>query len=129
MEPGEHGTAGEDNSRNIGAGSCHQHTGHNFVAGADADQTVEPVCLRHQFDGIGNIFAGWKGIPHPFVAHGNTIAYTDNAEFKGHSPGSGDAFTDFFSKLSQVNVSRNDGIEGICNANEWQFHLIVRDPQ
>ena len=129
LESGEHRASGEENSRDIGAGSCHQHTGHNLIAGANADETVEPVCLCHQFDRIGNILPRGQGIPHPLMAHCNAVTDTDDAEFEWHSTGSSDTFTDFLRKLSQVNVSRYDGIECVCYTDERQLHLMVGNSQ
>jgi len=73
------------------------------------------VCLCHQLDGICDILAGRQRIPHALVTHGNAVTDADDAEFKGHATGSSDALADFFGQLPEVNVSRYDGIEGVCN--------------
>jgi hypothetical protein len=63
------------------------------------------------------------------VTHGNPITDTNNTEFERHAPGGCYPFPDFLGQLPQVDMAGNYGIECICNADEREIHLTIRNPE
>ncbi len=60
---GSDGAAVEHEAGDVEAGEGHDGGGHVLVAAGDADEAVEGVAARDEFDGVGDDFAGDRARP------------------------------------------------------------------
>jgi hypothetical protein len=103
----------------------HQHSGHDFVAVGDQDQSVKGVPFRHGFNGVRHQFPAGKRIFHPFMAHCDTVADRDGREFHGSTSRHGNAFFGRFRDAVQVHMPRYDLVLRIDDADDRPIYFFT----
>ena len=114
---GKHRTATYNNSRDVQASSCHEHTGNNFIAVGDEYQTVKSVTVSNSFNAICYQFAACEGIFHAIVTHCDTVANTDSREFDRSTASFQDAVFNSLSDGVQVHMTGDDFVSCTANAD------------
>jgi len=77
-----------------------------------------------RFNGIGNQFAGRQRVAHAGVIHGDAIADPDGRHQDGSAPRHAYAGLDGLGNLVEVNVARNNFVEGGDHADERALHFL-----
>ncbi len=88
---GQDRSAVQNDARNVQPQQRQRRAGNRLVAGHEADESVELVAARHQFDGVGNHLARDQRGLHALGAHGDAVADGDGVELHGSAAGLADA--------------------------------------
>ena len=102
-----HRAAGDNDSRDINPGRCHEHSGNDFVAAGQHDHGVEMVRFDHHFHRVGDIFTAGQGIAHAAVPLADAVAESDGAELAGDSARFPDPLFYMLCDFPQMNMPRN----------------------
>ena len=120
-----HRSAGDEDRGDVQPHRSHEHAGGDLVAVADAHHGIGLVRVHHVFDGIGDDFAGRKGIEHAVMAHGDAVVHGDGVELGGETA----QFLDFrlhqLAGFMQMRVAGDELREGIHDGNN-RFPDLVR---
>ena len=119
-----HGAAGQHDAGDIQAGSCHQHTGDDLVAGAQQDQCIKLVDLRHGLHGVGDDLAVGQDVVHTDMAVCHAVAAADHAKFHRGTAGAVDTVTDALCDLPQIEVAGVGLTPGVRNADDGTSQVI-----
>ena len=63
------------------------------------------------------------------MAHGNTVADTDDSEFKRYSSSRRDPFPDFSDESPEVGMTGDNVVPGIGHPDKRSIELLLGDPQ
>ena len=112
-----HRSAGKYDGGNIEPSCRHKHSGCDFVAVCDPDPTVQGMREGHYFDIICYMFPAREAEPHLYE-HSNAITNTWHAPFQGNSARIPYAPFHLPGQVVEVNVSRNNVVVTVGNANK-----------
>ena len=121
---GLHRTAGNEHGRNVESQRGHQHARHDLVAVRDQDEAIEARSHRNGLDRIGDELAARERVLHARVAHGDAVADTDGGELKGRAACCCDAELRSLGDFAQVDVARDDLVEGIADADQRLLEVL-----
>jgi hypothetical protein len=120
----QHRAARDDDGRDIEASRCHEHARHDLVAVRDQDEAIEARSHRNGLDRIGDELAARERVLHARVAHGDAVADTDSRELKGRAACCCDAELRSLGDFAQVDVARDDLVEGIADADQRLLEVL-----
>ena len=123
-----HGAAGDKDRRDVEAHGGHQHAGSDLIAVADADHRINGMGVTHIFDAVGYQLAGWQGVEHARVAHGDAVVDGYGVEFSGKTTGLGDDFFQVLTDCMQMHVAGYELGEGIDDADNRFAELLFLNP-
>ena len=103
-----HWATRDKDSGDIKAHSSHQHAGGNLVTVTDADHGIDGMGIAHVFNAVGDQVAGWQGVEHPGMAHGDTIINGDCVELGGKATRFGDNFFEMLTDFMEMDVARDE---------------------
>ena len=125
---GLHRAAGDEHGRDVEAQGGHQHARHDLVAVRDADQGVGTVRVALVFDGVGDDIAGRQRVQHAGVAHGDAVVHSHRVELARNAAGFPDGLGNDASDLVQMNVARQELIEGVGDGDDGLLaHVVSAD--
>ena len=122
---GEHRAAGDDDRRNIEPRRRHEHARHDLVTVRDEDERVKSGSHRDRLDGVGDELAARERVFHARMAHRDAVADTDGRELQRRAAGGRHAELRRLSDLTQMDVARDDLIEGIADADERLLEILL----
>ena len=121
----QHRTAAHEYCRNVDSCRSHQKARHIFVTVRNHDQCVKLMGFGHTLCGICDQFAGYQGIFHTDMSHGDTVTHSDGRKDDGgttrHSHTKLYRFCDFI----QIHMTRNDLIVGTNDSYQGFFHFFL----
>ena len=118
VEACRHGTAGNDDSRDVHTGRRHDGAGHCLVTGDHQNQTVKAMGHGHGLNGVGDQLTAWERIHHSFMGHGDTVTNGDGGEFHGNAAVHQNTLLGCVGNAPQMEVAGNDLVEGIDHADQ-----------
>ena len=124
-QPGQHRAAGDNDRRDIEPCRRHEHARHDLVAVRDEDERVKPGSHRDRLDGVGDELAARERVFHARMAHRDAVADTDGRELQRRTAGGRDAELCSLGNLAQMDVARDDFIEGIADADERLLEVLL----
>ncbi len=125
---GLHRAAGDEHGRDVEPQRGHQHARHDLVAVRDADQGVGTVRVALVFDGVSDDVAGRQGVKHAGVAHGDAVVHSHRVELARDTAGFSDGLGNDASDLVQMNVARQELIEGVGDGDDGLLaHVVSAD--
>ncbi len=115
----------EREAGDVQPGKRHDHAGVGLVAPGDADQRVEMVAARDEFNRVGDDFAADERGLHPLRAHRDPVRNGDRVELQGRAARGADAVFHFGSQPPQVEVARADLDPGVGHAHQRAAQVVV----
>ena len=80
------------------------------------------------FDGVGDDIAGRQGVQHAGVAHGDAVVHSHRVELARDTAGFPDGLGNDASDLVQMNVARQELIEGVGDGDDGLLaHVVSAD--
>ena len=119
------GAAVEHHAGNIEAAEGHDDAGHVLVASADADEAVEEIAARDEFDGVGDHFARDQRSLHTLRAHGDAVGDGDGVELHGRAAGFANAFFESLGYFVQVDVAGADLGPRVGDADDRLVQIVL----
>ena len=120
----QHRAARDDDGRDVEAGRRHQHARDDLVAVRDQDEAVKARSHRDSLDGVRDELAARERVLHARVPHGDAVADADGRELDRRAAGCRDAELGRLCDLAQVDVARDDLVEGIADANQRLLEVL-----
>ena len=110
---------------NVQTRERHHHAGVGFITATEADDGIEVIAARYQFDRVGDDFAADERGLHAFRAHGDAVVDGDGVEFKGRTACGANAFFDFGGQPAQMEIARADFGPRVGDAHKGLTHVSI----
>jgi hypothetical protein len=105
----------------------HDGGGHVFVAACYADDAVKTVSPCHEFDGVGDDFAGDQACLHALGSHGDAVVDGDGIELHGRAAGLANALLDGLGDLTEMEVAGADLGPGVGDADDGLVQVFLAE--
>ena len=102
----------------------HQHARGDLVAVGDADPSVEQWALTISSTQSAIGLPRGERVSHPGVAHGDAVADAGDTEHERDPSGLDDPLLDLLHQLIEVDMTRDDIVPGVGDADERLGHVL-----
>ncbi len=121
----QHRAARDNDGRDVQPCRRHQHARHDLVAVRNQHERVKARSHRDGLDGIRDELAARERILHARVAHRDAIADADGREFDRRAARRGHAELRRLGDIPEADVSRDDFIERIADADQGLSEIFL----